>query len=195
MDSAWHPTLDARSLMVRIAASGGAFVGAHIPSPRVGFDGPPGGVCPFPSAVSSVHSLVAMFDESDGSCASERNEECFDRPDDYPCRFHSSILCELALGECLCVSAVPWCVLCLRDSGDCLVVVFGFQAQKRGSWITGKERAERVLAHAISIDGRKEWTCKFCSESNVWTRWRCRRRYTNIEAELHRKKRQAVAAK
>ena len=42
----------------------------------------------------------------------------------------------------------------------------GFQAQKRGSW---KERAERVLANAISIDGRKEWTCKFCSESNMWT--------------------------
>ena len=35
---------------------------------------------------------------------------------------------------------------------------------QRGSWIRGKERAERVLASAISIDGRKEWTCKFCSE-------------------------------
>ena len=43
----------------------------------------------------------------------------------------------------------------------------GFQAQKRHSWILGKERAEGVLASAISIGGRKEWTCKFCSESNV----------------------------
>ena len=42
----------------------------------------------------------------------------------------------------------------------------GFQAQKRGSWIWGTERAEGVLASAISIDERKEWTCKFCSESN-----------------------------
>ena len=71
----------------------------------------------------------------------------------------------------------------------------GFQAQKRGSWIPGKERAERVMANAILIDGRKEWTCKFCSESNVWTRWRCRRRYSNIPAELQGKYRQAVAAK
>ena len=61
--------------------------------------------------------------------------------------------------------------------------------------IPGKERAERVLANAISIDGRKEWTCKFCSESNVWTRWRCRRCYNNIPAGLHGKYRQAVAAK
>ena len=63
---------------------------------------------------------------------------------------------------------VPWCVLCLRDSGDCPVVSLrffgmvsdGFQAQKRGYWIPGKERPEEVLANAISIDGRKEWTCK-----------------------------------
>ena len=32
------------------------------------------------------------------------------------------------------------------------------------------------------IDGRKEWTCKFCWESNVWTRWRCRGCYSNIRA-------------
>ena len=44
----------------------------------------------------------------------------------------------------------------------------GFQTQKRGSWIPGKERAERGLASAISIDGREEWTCKFCSESDAW---------------------------
>ena len=69
-----------------------------------------------------------------------------------------------------------------------------FQDQKRGSWIPGM-RAERVLANAISIDGRKEWTFKFCSESKVWTRWRCRRCYKNISAELHGKYRQAVAAK
>ena len=71
----------------------------------------------------------------------------------------------------------------------------GFQAQKWGSWTPGKERAERVLANAISIDGRKEWTCKFCSESNVWTRWRCRRCYSNILVGLQGKYRQAVVAK
>ena len=59
----------------------------------------------------------------------------------------------------------------------------GFQAQTKGSWILGEERAERVLANAISIDGKREWTRKFCSESKVRTRWHCRRC------------RQAVAAK
>ena len=71
----------------------------------------------------------------------------------------------------------------------------GYHTQKRGSWIPVKERAERVLAGAIAIDGRKEWICKICSESNVWTRWRCRRSYNNIPAGLRGKYRQAVAAK
>ena len=105
-------------------------------------------------------------------------------------------------------------VLCLRDSDDCLVfgVVstssltlnwcsgmdtdgFSKLRRKRGSWIPGKERAERVLASAISIDGRKEWTSKFCSESNVGTRWRCRRCCSDILAGLRGKHRQAVAAR
>ena len=72
----------------------------------------------------------------------------------------------------------------------------GFQTQKKKkSWVSGQVRAERILAEAITIDGRKEWTCKFCSESNVWTRWRCRRCYSNIPAGLHGKYRQAVTAK
>ena len=70
-----------------------------------------------------------------------------------------------------------------------------FQAQKSSSWIPGTELAERVLASAISIDGIKEWTCKFCSESNVWTRWRCRRCYSDIPAGLRGKHWQAVAAR
>ena len=66
---------------------------------------------------------------------------------------------------------------------------------ERGSWIPEKERAERVLASAISIDGRKEWTCKFCLESSVRTRWRCRRCYHDIPAGLPGKYRQAIAAR
>ena len=71
----------------------------------------------------------------------------------------------------------------------------GFQTQRTGSLIRGRERAEKVLADAISIDGRKEWTCKFCLESNVWTRWRCRRCNTNIPAGLRGKYRKATAAR
>ena len=71
----------------------------------------------------------------------------------------------------------------------------GVQTQKRGSWIPGKEREEGVLASAISTDGRKDGTCKFCSESNVWTRWRCRRCYHDILAGLRGKYRQAIAGR
>ena len=42
----------------------------------------------------------------------------------------------------------------------------GFQAQKKQkSWVSGQVRAERVMADAITIDGKKEWACKFCSET------------------------------
>ena len=72
----------------------------------------------------------------------------------------------------------------------------GFQTQKKKSWVSGQVMAERVLAEGITIDGRKEWTCKFCPESNVWPRWRCRRCCTNIPEWLYGKqKKQAVAAK
>ena len=63
----------------------------------------------------------------------------------------------------------------------------GFHSQRRRSWIPGKERAERVLATATSIDGRPEWVCEF-----VWTRWRCRRCYDDIPAGLRGK---AIAAR
>ena len=71
----------------------------------------------------------------------------------------------------------------------------GFQTQKQKSWVSGQVRAERVLADAITIDGRKERICKFCSETNVWTRWRCRRRGNNILTGLQGKHKQAVYAK
>ena len=47
------------------------------------------------------------------------------------------------------------------------------------------------MAGAISVDGRKEWTCKFCSESNVWTKWRCRRCYHDIPTGLRGKYRRS----
>ena len=52
---------------------------------------------------------------------------------------------------------------------------------------------DRVLASTISIDGRQESTRKFWSESNVWTRSRCRRCYHDIPAGLRGKYRQAIA--
>ena len=60
------------------------------------------------------------------------------------------------VGVVLTSLALDWCSRMLSD---------GFQTQKRGSWIPGKEREEGVLASAISTDGRKDGTCKFCSES------------------------------
>ena len=52
-----------------------------------------------------------------------------------------------------------------------------------------------VLADAITVDDREEWICKFCSKTNVWTRWRCRRCYSDIPAGRLEKYRQAVSAK
>ena len=74
------------------------------------------------------------------------------------------------VGVVLTSLALDWCSGMVSD---------GFQTQKSGWWISVKERAERVLA--------SEWMCKFCSESKVWTRWRCRRCYHDIPAGLRGK--------
>ena len=50
----------------------------------------------------------------------------------------------------------------------------------------GQGTCGKVLADVITIDGRKEWICKFCSESNVWLRRRRRRCYSNIPAGLRK---------
>ena len=47
----------------------------------------------------------------------------------------------------------------------------------------------------VGFDVRKEWICKFCSETNVWTRWRCRRRFSNILAGVQEKHKKAIFAK
>ena len=106
---------------------------------------------------------------------------------------HSNSLCLLTQGQVLGL----WLCVAVAILGDCLSPVLvwslppllskifwsgmgsdGFQTQRRGLWIPGKERAERVLADAISIlmVGR--------SESNVWMRWCCRRCHTNIPVGL-----------
>ena len=90
-------------------------------------------------------------------------------------------LCYLTQGEVGCL----FCICC-RDPGDCLSLVpvwfgrsglwkgvwlgmggDGFQTQKKRSWVSGQVRAERVLADAITIDGRKERTCKFFGDECV----------------------------
>ena len=57
----------------------------------------------------------------------------------------------VGVGVVLTSLALDWCSRMVSD---------GFQTQKRCSWIPGRERAEKVLASAVSFDGRKEWTCK-----------------------------------
>ena len=53
---------------------------------------------------------------------------------------------------------------------------------------------DKLLAEAVTIDGRKEWYGRFCSETIVWKRSRCRRCQTNIPSVLQGKRRQAVSA-
>ena len=42
----------------------------------------------------------------------------------------------------------------------------GFQTQKRKGFMAGQV----LFAKAVVIDGRKEWFCRFCSETHVWSR-------------------------
>ena len=72
----------------------------------------------------------------------------------------------------------------------------GVRLEMNGKHKEGKAvRAEKILASAVTIDGRMEWFCKFCSETNVWTRCRCRRCKTNIPSGLQGKYKPAVSAK
>ena len=61
--------------------------------------------------------------------------------------------------------------------------------------MAGQVRIEELLAKAVTIDGRKEWYCRFCSETNVWTRSKCRSCQTNIPSVLHGRHQQAVSTK
>ena len=100
----------------------------------------------------------------------------------------------LVCGLCCVPITIP--ATCVLPFVLCAAFTFTVSGQEMGGgWIPGQARAEKVLADAITIDGRKEWICKFCSETNVWTRWRCRRCYSNIPAGLQGKHRQAVSAK
>ena len=58
-----------------------------------------------------------------------------------------------------------------------------------------KERAERTVADATTIDGRKGWICQFCSGISVWTRWRCRRCIFSIAAGKQGKHKKAVLSR
>ena len=104
-----------------------------------------------------------------------------------PSRFRQFLLVSFLVWffYCCILGRVFW----LSVGGD------GFQTQRRKSWILGTFRAEKLLAHAITIDGRKERIGKFCSETNVWIRWCCRRCFSNIAAGLQRKHKEAVFAK
>ena len=87
------------------------------------------------------------------------------------------------------VFLVCWCGPCRSCSQKISGQEWVAMVSKRSEGVRGSR--EKVLADAISIEGGEEWICKFCSESNVWTGWRCRRCYTNIPAGPRAKYRQA----
>ena len=62
----------------------------------------------------------------------------------------------------------------------------GFQVQKWKRYTAAAGRREELVAKAL-IDGRKEWVCKQYSETNVWTRAKCRRCSIAIPVELQEK--------
>ena len=65
--------------------------------------------------------------------------------------------------------------------------------EKRGD---GRSSTDgKLLAKAVTIDGRKDWYCRFCSETNVWTRSKRRRCQTNILSVLQGTHMQGVSTK
>ena len=116
----------------------------------------------------------------------------------------------------VCVVAIPATVLCVLSRSRrlsfpraCVVwphwfsskvfwlvmEVISFRHRRRSHGCRARSGPKVFWQKQSHLSGRQEWTCKFCSESNVWTRWRCRRCYHNIPTGLHGKYRQAVAAK
>ena len=113
---------------------------------------------------------------------------------------------EQNLAQAVFVPLVFVCVLCPdRDSGDFFCVLLfvvltaavssnflqsvgaddrskgdGWQTQKKRGWMAGQVRMKDPRARAVSTDGRKEWCCRSCSETNVWPRSKGRRCQTNI---------------
>ena len=76
-----------------------------------------------------------------------------------------------------------------RSKGD------GFLSQKRKGYMAGQVRKWELVAEAVTIDGRKERHCRFCSETKVWTRSKRRRCTTGIPSVLQGKNMQAVSTK
>ena len=91
-----------------------------------------------------------------------------------------------AIYLCTLLGRVPLCPCCLW----CLPQQFRrFFIQSMGAddRSKGEEfRMEKILAEAVTVDGRQEWYCRYCSETNVWTRSKCRRCQTKIPAALQR---------
>ena len=61
--------------------------------------------------------------------------------------------------------------------------------------MAGQVRKEELLAKAVTIDGRKEWCCRVCSETNSWTKSKCRRCKTGIPFVLQGRHMQTVSTK
>ena len=61
--------------------------------------------------------------------------------------------------------------------------------------MSGQERKDELLANMVVIDCGREWYCRLCSETNVWSRAKCRRCKTDIPAGLHGKHLQAVSTR
>ena len=61
--------------------------------------------------------------------------------------------------------------------------------------MAGEVLEDELLAKAVVIDGRKEWCCCSCSETNFWTRSKCRRCKADIPSVPQAKHMQAVSSK
>ena len=86
---------------------------------------------------------------------------CFCAPIAIPAIFLCVVLCCGSHRCCFCGNFLLQMAADDRAKGE------GWQTQKRKGWMSGQFRPEKLVAEAITIDGRKEWYCRFSARSEV----------------------------
>ena len=70
----------------------------------------------------------------------------------------------------------------------------GFRTQRKKGYVASRARQVEILSEAVVLDVRKEWSCRFCIETNVWTIAKCRRCGAGISSLFLEIQRQPVSS-
>ena len=97
----------------------------------------------------------------------------------------------------LCCDSLWWCahIISLVAVSLWMTGLVGIRRKKRKGHMSGQVRQEELLAKAVVIEARRDWHCRFGSETNVWSRCKIRRCKTDIPAGVHATNLQALSAR